>query len=90
MGFLAPIVAVASGIAGIASTVKSLTQKPAKAPKPEPLPKAPTAQDAAAKAQEEAKKRQRRMTQTDITKGSALVPNVNIANKSLLGTSNAY
>jgi hypothetical protein len=87
MAKLAALAPIFTAGAGIFSAVKSIQQSSQKPPTPQPLPQAPKPEDAAAKAAEEVKKKQRRTAAaaTDITRGSALVPNINIQQKSLLG-----
>jgi len=82
-------IAAVGSVFGIISSIKSLFSKP-KSPAVQQMPKAPTEADAQAKASDEEKKRRRMMSQTDATHGQALVPQLNVQSKSLLGTSNAY
>lgn len=86
MAFLVPAISAVAGVLGIASAVKGLTQAKDKPPAPIAAPTAPTPQAAAIAAAEESKKRRRAMaSKTDITRGAALVPEVNVERKSLLG-----
>lgn len=71
--------------AGVYSAIKGAKQAKQKAPEVQPLPEAPKPEDAAATAAEEAQKKARRIQATNLTRGSALVPDVNIQQKSLLG-----
>lgn len=84
MAPLIPFITAVSGALGIVSSIKGLTAKK-EAPKVQQLPKTPTLDDSAKKAEEETKKRRRMMQQTDITRGTALVPQLNVEQKSLLG-----
>lgn len=79
------VLAGISSVLGIFSTAKSLFSKEKKPAAPKPLPKTPTMDDAAMKADEETKKRQRRVQQTDLTRGGALVPELNVDKKVLIG-----
>ena len=84
MAELVPIIKVASGILGIFSTVKGLKESNKK-PEAQALPKVPAEKDSTAKADEDAKKRRRAIQNTDITRGAALVPQLNVEQKSVLG-----
>lgn len=94
MAFLAPAIpflTAASAAVGIATGIKSLTQstKSVSPPPPAPLPAPPTTTDVQKQAAEETKKRRRASLlsggQTDITKGTATVTEINVGKKSLLG-----
>lgn len=83
MGFLAPIAMAVASVTSIIGSLKSAKKQDA--PAPQPLPNAPKPEDAQAKAAEETRKRARRASITDQTRGSALVPETNVEQKSLLG-----
>ena len=96
LGALAPLlttigagVSIATGIKSLVSKPKAAASQPAPAPTPQAAPAVPTVEDAAIKAQEEAKKRRRISFlsggNTDITRGQALVPESAIGKKSLIG-----
>lgn len=80
MAFLAPLAGLAMAGMGIAQMIKG--NKP---PAPVAAPAAPKPIDAAAAATEAAKKRRLQMSKTDMTSGSALVPETNLGLKSLVG-----
>lgn len=84
--------AVVGGGLSIASSVRSLISKPpsASTPKSQPLPPTPKIEDATKKAQAEVERRRRISLltggQTNVTGGAgAVVPEVNIGRKSLVG-----
>ena len=91
MGFLLPIISAVSGVVGIVSGIKGLTQsqKSSAPPAPAPLPEKLTIEGAATDAKAESAKRRRISLlsggNTDITRGSALVPEGSIGRKTLLG-----
>jgi hypothetical protein len=98
MAFLAaPAFATAvgslSGLFGIGAGIHSIisgSKKGDKSPSaPAPLPKAPTAEDAAIKAKADLQKRRRISVLsggvTDVTRGKALVSEEQVGKKSLLG-----
>lgn len=86
---LAPILTAATAAVGLYSGIKSLTTKQEKPPEPAKLPEAPKPGDAQAQAAQEMQKRRRASLlsggETDLTKGAAVVPGMNVAKKSLLG-----
>ena len=84
---LVPFISAAASIFGIVSGVKSMqaAKKAQAAPAPVAAPAAPQPADAAAQAAEATKKRRQRMMSTDLTRGQALVPQVNVEQKSLIG-----
>lgn len=81
-------IAAIGTIFGVISSAKSLFSKP-KAPAVQPMPKTPTESDAQKAATEAEKKRRRMMSQTDVTHGQELVPQMNVEQKSLIGLSHA-
>lgn len=87
MAPILPFIQAAAGIAGIVSTVRGITssRRSDTPSKPEPLPQTLTEQDAREAADEEAKRRRRLIQNTDVTRGAALVPELNVQQKSLLG-----
>ena len=89
MGFIVPIIAAVSTIAGAVSTISGMTKAKEKPPEIKPLPAAPTAEGAKTDAAAEIKKRRQALAnaggQTDITRGSAILNPDAVAKKSLLG-----
>lgn len=94
MAFLAPIAAIFTAGAGIASAVSASRQaKKARSALSEAAPAAtpavPKVEDAAVKAKADVKKRRQVLARTggitNVTRGSAIVPEANIGRRSLLG-----
>lgn len=89
MAAVLPILTAVSAIAGTASAIQSIRKSKksgeALVGARQKLPEKPTEEDAVKTAEEQAKKRRRQIQRTDLTRGQALVPDLNVEKKSLLG-----
>lgn len=83
MAFVAPLFTAVTAIAGLVGSKKN------KAPEQQPLPAAPTAQNAQADAAEQLQKKRRTSLlqggNTDLTQGTGVVGASDVGKKSLLG-----